>query len=89
MKMSPSNFYCTICGAKGIPIIRTNNKNRELGHLKKIYCLNCGKETNHAECKDFSNYTYHEFLIEYKNHNFTDNGLRRQPWRQFVASIKE
>ena len=34
----PSDFYCTECGRKGIPIIRIAGKEREAGHLKKLYC---------------------------------------------------
>lgn len=88
MKMLKSSFYCTKCGNKGIPIFRSDNRIRESGHLKKLYCLYCKQETNHAECKEKGKYTYNEFLIEFNNNNFTENGLRRQPWRQFIASTK-
>ena len=83
--MNKSDFYCTKCGRKGVPIIRPKN-NREAGHLKKLYCIYCKQETNHAECRGFGQYNYEDFLIEFENNNFTDEGLRRQPWKQFISS---
>ena len=47
-----SNFYCEVCGTKGIPIPRNKGKQRESFHKKKLYCLNCKMETNHIECKN-------------------------------------
>ena len=38
--ISLSDFYCTKCGTKGIPCFRTVGKEREPGHLKKLFCLN-------------------------------------------------
>ena len=84
-----SNFYCTKCGHKGIPIARKENQMREPGHLKKLYCLYCGQEVNHVECKEFSKYTHEDFLIEFNGHNFNENGERQLPWRQFLATIRE
>mgnify|MGYP006988906832 CR=1 FL=1 len=37
--LSISDFYCTHCGNKGIPIIRPAGQERESGHLKKIFCF--------------------------------------------------
>lgn len=88
-KMIISNFYCTQCGHKGIPIVRKNNKIREPGHLKKLYCMHCNKENNHVECKEFSKYTYEDFLIEFNGNNFTENGERRLPWKQFLAKVRK
>ena len=34
-----SDFYCTKCGIKGIPVFRTVGTEREPGHLKKLFCL--------------------------------------------------
>lgn len=73
-KVIQSEFYCTQCGFKGIPIWRKENKKREQGHLKRIFCLKCQKETNHVEIKD--SYTYNDFLFEFTNHNFDINGNR-------------
>lgn len=83
-----NNFYCTRCGHKGIPISRQDNKMREPGHLKKLYCMFCGQEVNHAECKEFSKYTHEEFLEEFEGGNFTEDGERRLPWRQFLAKAR-
>lgn len=39
-------FYCTQCGEHGISVHRKYGQFREVGHLKKLYCLTCGKEWN-------------------------------------------
>lgn len=88
--LSASQFYCVKCGSQGIPIYRRKGRQREPGHLKKLYCLNCGCETNHAEIKLFlGDYDYETFLIEFKNGNFTEDGLRKEPYRQFRAKIRQ
>ena len=46
-----SEFYCTCCGRKGIPIPRKKGSEREAGHLKKLYCIYCKEEVNHIECR--------------------------------------
>lgn len=71
-----SEFYCVECGNKGIPIIRKKGKEREAGHLKRIYCLKCGREWNHVECKPFTHYTKEDFELEKQYHNFDENGNR-------------
>ncbi len=48
-----STFKCTVCGKEGIPISRKQSNQRESGHLKKIYCVHCKKETNHVEIREF------------------------------------
>lgn len=88
-KTTISNFYCVRCGNKGIPVARTNRKIREGGHLKKLYCLHCNQETNHAECRGFGQYDYEDFKIEFENGNFTDDGVRQLPWKQFVSSWRQ
>lgn len=60
-----SEFYCTECGSKGIPIARKIGIHKEPGHLKKLYCLKCKKETNHAEVRPYGSYNYEDFLEEY------------------------
>lgn len=67
-----SEFYCTECGMRGMPIMRKINKQREAGHLKKLYCLNCKKETNHAEIRPFGNYTFEDFKEEYELGRFIE-----------------
>ncbi len=75
-----SDFYCTICGNKGIPLIRIPGKEREPGHLKKLFCLHCQKETNMAEVRNRGKYTLDDFLNEYNNHNFDEEGNRIKKW---------
>lgn len=82
-----SRFYCTCCGNEGIPIIRRNGRAQEAGHLKKLYCLHCKKEWNHAETKEFSHYTYQDFLLEFEHKNFTEEGLRKEPYSQFKQRL--
>ena len=82
-----SDFYCTECGHKGIPIIRTK-KAREPGHLKKLFCLYCQKEVNMVEIKQNGRYTLEDFLIEFENGNF-ENGERKLPYKQFVAELRK
>lgn len=71
-----SEFYCCKCGTKGIPIARKKGKAREAGHLKKLYCLKCGEETNHAECKEFTHYSKRDFDFEREYGNFDENQNR-------------
>lgn len=72
-RIEPSDFYCTECGRKGIPILRQYGQHREPGHLKKLYCIACQKEVNHAEVRDInSNYNYQDFLEEFTLGRFVD-----------------
>lgn len=84
---SLSDFYCTSCGHKGIPIIRNPGKEKEPGHLKKLYCLYCNTEKNMVEVKQKGKYTLEDFIIEFENGNF-ENGQRKLPYRQFIAEIR-
>lgn len=85
-----SKMYCTICGNEGISIFRKSNQYREPGHLKKIYCIHCKKETNHAEVRSFFNdYNYKDFKLEKKYNNFDENGNRKQPYRIFRGELKK
>ena len=83
-----SDFYCTKCGMKGIPVFRTIGQEREPGHLKKLFCLNCQEETNMAEVRSNSKYNLDNFWIEYEYGNFDSEGNRRETWKQFIAKIK-
>lgn len=74
-RYSVSDFYCTVCGNKGIPIQRKGGQARAAGHLKKLFCLKCQCETNHAEVKPFSSYTYEDFKKEFDEGVFV-NGNR-------------
>ena len=60
-----SEFYCTECGHKGIPLARKAGQHREPGHLKNLYCLYCKKETNHVEIRPYGSYRLADFLEEY------------------------
>ncbi len=70
------DFYCTQCGNKGLPVCRTNHNPGKPGHLKKLFCLQCDKETNHAECISGSNYSLDDFIYEFESGIFTEEGLR-------------
>ena len=72
-----NEFYCVKCGSRGFTIPRKRGAERESGHLKKLFCLHCQKETNHVEICPNSDYTYENFLQEYSNGNFI-NGLRKE-----------
>lgn len=87
-KMMLSDFYCTCCSHKGIPVFRTRGKEKEPGHLKKLFCLYCQREVNMVEIRPMGKYTLDDFLIEYNNHNFDKNGNRIEPWKQFVAKVR-
>lgn len=83
-KLFIDEFYCTCCGKRGIPIVRNEGRGRELGHLKKLYCLNCRADKNFVEVSPNSfKYSYQDFLFEYQNGNFTELGTRRMPYGQF------
>ena len=70
-----NEFYCTECGKAGIPIARTIRHLKEPGHLKKLFCLNCKEETNHAEVRATGAYTSGDFMLEYQLGRFV-NGKR-------------
>lgn len=82
-----SDFYCVFCGKKGIPIPRKNGQAREGGHLKKMYCLNCKRETNMAEIKGYGFYTKTFFDKERKFNNFDKEGNRILEIGQFKSKL--
>lgn len=77
-KMSQSRFFCTQCGKEGIPVQRKQGQMREAGHLKKLYCLFCGVETNHAEVREIGGYTYEDFQEEFNMGRFKEDGTREK-----------
>ena len=77
------DFYCTCCGRKGIPIGRDRGRNWESGHLKKLFCVYCKKETNHAETIENSYYDKSIFFDEFKSRNFDINGNRIIPLKEW------
>lgn len=84
-----SDFYCTKCGLKNFPIIRAVGKERESGHLKKLFCLYCQEDVNMVEIKQRGKYTLNDFWIEYNYGNFNLDGTRKMPWKQFVIQTRE
>lgn len=71
-----SEFYCTRCGKKGIPIARKIGKQREAGHLKRLYCPFCREEVNHAEVRPFGDYNYEDFQLEFELGRFLEDGTK-------------
>lgn len=84
-----SKFLCTKCGNEGIPIIRRNGRAREASHLKKLWCLNCKQETNHAECKMGTHYDIECFQLEFKYGNFDEKGNRKEDFKQFRLRLRK
>ena len=72
MKMTQSRFFCTQCGKEGLPVMRKQGQQREPGHLKKLYCIYCGKEVNHAEVREIGGYTEDDFKQEFELGRFVE-----------------
>lgn len=83
-----SDFYCSECGRKSLPVWRKKSNSREAGHLKKLFCIYCGKETNQVEVSPKSGYTKEDFDFEFRNHNF-ENGQRKMTLRQLRSVVKD
>ena len=83
-----SEFFCTQCGRRGIPIVRRAGRQREAGHLKKLYCLNCKEKHNFVEVRPFGEYNQEDFEIEFKNGNFNKEGQRKLPYKQFLMLLR-
>lgn len=75
--MAPaSRFFCTQCGREGISVTRKKGQERKSGHLKKLFCLYCQDEVNHAEIRPHvDTYTYEDFKEEFEKGRFKD-GVR-------------
>ena len=68
-----SDMYCTNCGKKNLPVHRNMGQAREPGHLKRMYCVHCQKETNMVEIRPYGKkYTLEWFNLEYNMGNFKD-----------------
>jgi hypothetical protein len=65
-----SDFYCTCCGRRGIPVARPQGGKREAGHLKNLFCLYCKREENHVEIRPYGSYTYNDFKEEFEAGRF-------------------
>lgn len=82
-----SEMYCTECGKRNIPISRKIGQMREPGHLKKMYCIHCQKETNMVEIRPYGNrYSLEWFMLEYEMGNFKD-GKRVIPLSKFKQKM--
>lgn len=89
-KMTLSDMYCTQCGKKNIPIQRKQGQERECGHLKKMYCIYCKRETNMVEVRGFgTGYTLEDFYWEYENNNFNEDGTRKLEFGQFRKKMNK
>lgn len=88
-KLTTSDFYCVYCGNKGIPVIRQNGSQREKGHLKRLFCLTCQRETNHVEIRPFGKYNLEDFYLEYDNGNFDEQGNRKLTYGQLRAKLNK
>lgn len=82
-------FYCCKCGTKGIPVVRQKGKEREPGHLKKLFCLTCQEQINHAECIAGSKYQYEDFLLEFNEGNFDETFQRILPYGIFKDKLRK
>lgn len=71
-KGTQSRFFCTQCGREGLPVIRKKGQEREAGHLKKLYCIYCKQEVNHAEIREIGGYNIDDFTKEYNLGRFVD-----------------
>ena len=80
-----SDFYCTECGNKSLPVWRKKSSAREAGHLKKLYCIYCGKETNQVEISPKSGYTKEDFDFEFNHSNF-ENGQRKMTLKNVITT---
>ena len=86
--MTTSDMYCTKCGQKNIPIPLSKGKEREGGHLKKMYCIHCKQTVNMVEIRGFSSsYNLDDFLLEYELHNFTEEGTRKLSINEFRVHV--
>lgn len=50
--METHRFFCVKCGREGVPLPRSQAKQRGKMHRKKLYCIYCGQELNMVECYD-------------------------------------
>lgn len=82
-----SEFYCCKCGGRGLPIARKAGSEREAGHLKKLYCLKCKAEINHAECRPWTRYSKEDFELEFKYGNFDSEQNRIMPYGLFKDKL--
>ena len=56
------DFYCIRCGNKGIPLSRNRGHQHGRFHRKKLYCIHCHEDTNHAEVRHLGKYMYQDYF---------------------------
>lgn len=81
-----SRFFCTECGKETVSVPRKIGAQREPGHLKKLFCFNCKKETNCAEVRPFGAYDYADFIQEFNLGRFKDG--QKRPIAKLTACTK-
>ena len=87
-KMTFNEFYCTQCGRRNFDLPRKRGREREPGHLKKIFCPQCKDTVNHVEVKQYAqNYTYFDFVTEYEYGNFDADGKRIRQYGELKQLI--
>jgi len=84
-----SDFYCTQCGHKTIPIIRKHGADREGGHLKNLYCPFCMCNNNCVEIRPFGQYQLTDFVSEFEGGNFNVDGTRKVSYKKFKGEQKK
>lgn len=50
-RMTISDLYCCECGFH-MTVPRSRGKQRNKGHLKKLYCVRCKREVNFHEVRE-------------------------------------
>ena len=88
-KILISDMYCTKCGKRNMSVPRKKGGERESGHLKKIFCIYCGMQWNAAECDQNGYYTYKDFMTEFENGNFDEEGQRKETYAQLKARLRK
>ena len=74
-KMKSSTMKCTQCGTE-YTIQRVVGKEKECGHLKKVWCVKCRKDTNHVELG--AHYFRQDYYMEVLTNNFSPEGEREK-----------
>lgn len=50
--ITESDFYCTVCGRRGLMLPRRAGKQRNKGHIKHMWCIHCRQICPHLEVRD-------------------------------------
>ena len=63
-------FFCVNCGREGLPVYRSQARQRGKLHRKKLYCIYCGQQVNMVECYD--DLDVEEFKRDFERGVYTD-----------------